>query len=136
MNHGIGNHYGKAGFVLFLLIACAAVVFWAPNASAQSSYYTSRGCSSCHGATPTTCNGCHEHGVRGRDGSASRASINKTTFAPGENVVVTLAGGKTSGATNGAGGWVRGILYRDNVEIARSAGTVAPGNFGDRKSVV
>jgi hypothetical protein len=56
--------------------------------------------------------------------------VNKTTFAPGENVIVTLRGGRTSSATNGTGGWVRGILYRDNVEIARSAGTVAPGNIG------
>jgi len=56
--------------------------------------------------------------------------VNKTTFAPGENVIVTLMGGRTTSATNGTGGWVRGILYRDNVEIARSAGTVAPGAIG------
>ena len=93
-------------------------------------YYVDRGCSGCHGATPTTCNGCHEHGVNGRTGSPQSATVNKTTFAPGENVIVTLRGGRTSSATNGTGGWVRGILYRDNVEIARSAGTVAPGNIG------
>jgi len=129
MNHGIGNHYGKAGFVLFFLFACTAVVFWAPNASAQSTYYTSRGCSGCHGTTPTTCNGCHEHGVRGRGGTPQSASVNKTSFAPGENIIVTLSGGRTSGATNG-GGWVRGILYRDNVEIARSTGTGSPPRGG------
>ena len=56
--------------------------------------------------------------------------MNKTTFAPGENVIVTLRGGRTSSATNSTGGWVRGILYRDNVEIARNAGTSVPGAPG------
>ena len=130
MKNGIGTRHGKAGIALFFLLACAAFAFWAPNADAQSSYYTSRGCSGCHGTTPTTCNGCHEHGVVGRTGSPQSATVNKTTFAPGENVIVTLRGGRTSSATNSVGGWVRGILYRDNVEIARSAGTVAPGNIG------
>ena len=130
MNHGNGTRHGKAGFVFFFLLVCTALAFWAPGANAQSSYYVDRGCSTCHGATPTTCNGCHEHGVIGRTGSAQSATVNKTTFAPGENVIVTLRGGRTSSATNGTGGWVRGILYRDNVEIARSAGTVAPGNSG------
>ena len=130
MKHSNSNRHGKAGIALFFLLACAALAFWAPNANAQSNYYVDRGCSTCHGATPTTCNGCHEHGVRGRTGSPQSATVNKTTFAPGENVIVTLRGGRTSSATNGTGGWVRGILYRDNVEIARSAGTVAPGNIG------
>ena len=130
MNYGIGSRHGKAGIVVFFLLACAALASWAPNAGAQSQYYVDRGCSGCHGATPTTCNGCHEHGVVGRTGSPQSATVNKTTFAPGENVIVTLRGGRTSSATNGVGGWVRGILYRNNVEIARSAGTVAPGNIG------
>ena len=130
MKYGNGTRYGKAGFVLFLLLACAALAFWAPNAIAQPQYYVDRGCSSCHGTSPTTCNGCHEHGVNGRSGSPQSATVNKTTFAPGENVIVTLRGGRTSGATNGTGGWVRGILYRDNVEIARSTGTGSPPSGG------
>ena len=130
MKCGIGTRHGKAGFALFFLLASASFALWAPNAGAQSGYYTSRGCSGCHGTAPTTCNGCHEHGVNGRTGSPQSATVNKTTFAPGENVIVTLRGGRTSSATNGTGGWVRGILYRNNVEIARSAGTVAPGNIG------
>ena len=130
MNHGIGTRHGKAGIVVFFLLGMRLVALWAPNAGAQSNYYVDRGCSGCHGAAPTTCNGCHEHGVNGRTGSPQSATVNKTTFAPGENVIVTLRGGRTSSATNGTGGWVRGILYRDNVEIARSAGTVAPGNIG------
>ncbi len=130
MNNGIGTRHGKAGIVFFFLLACVAFALWAPNVNAQSNYYVDRGCSGCHGATPTTCNGCHEHGVIGRTGSPQSATVNKTTFAPGEDVIVTLRGGRTSSATNGVGGWVRGILYRDNVEISRSAGTVAPGNIG------
>jgi len=127
MKYGNGTRYGKAGFVLFLLLACAAFALWAPDAGAQPTYFAGRGCTSCHAASPTTCNGCHEHGVNGRTGSPQSATVNKTTFAPGENVIVTLMGGRTSSATNGVGGWVRGILYRDNVEIARSAGTVPAG---------
>ena len=133
MNYQNGMRYNgyRIFLVCFLAIAAfAAIAVLAPSAEAQSSYYVGRGCSGCHGATPTTCNGCHEHGVNGRTGSPQSATVNKTTFAPGENVIVTLRGGRTSSATNGTGGWVRGILYRDNVEIARSAGTVAPGNIG------
>ncbi len=130
MNYDNGTRYGKAGFFLIFLLACAALAFWAPDAGAQSGYYTSRGCSSCHGTSPTTCNGCHEHGVNGLTGSRQSATVNKTTFAPGENVIVTLRGGRTSSATNGVGGWVRGILYRDNVEIARSTGTGSPPRGG------
>ena len=69
MKHSIGTRHGKAGIVLFFLLACAALAFWAPNANAQSNYYVDRGCSTCHGATPTTCNGCHEHGVKGGPGA-------------------------------------------------------------------
>ena len=67
MNHGIGIRHGKAAFVFFFLLVCTALALWAPNAGAQAQYYVDRGCSGCHGATPTTCNGCHEHGVRWAD---------------------------------------------------------------------
>ena len=124
-----GTRHGKAGIARFLSPWRAPPLPSGRRTRARNhNYYVDRGCSGCHGATPTTCNGCHEHGVNGRTGSPQSATVNKTTFAPGENVIVTLRGGRTSSATNGTGGWVRGILYRDNVEIARSAGTVAPGH--------
>jgi hypothetical protein len=110
MNHGIGTCHGKAGIVIFFLLACAAVAFWAPNADAQSNYYTQQGCSGCHGATPTTCNGCHHHGPR-----SDAAATNKTSYAPGEAVTVTFSGGSQSG-------WIRAILYLNNVEVGRSTG--------------
>ena len=124
MMHGIGIRHGKAGIVFFFLLACAAFALWAPNAGAQSNYYVDKGCSGCHGATPTTCNGCHHHGPSG-----DAAATNKTSYAPGETVTVTFTGGRSSGATVG-GGWIRAILYLNNVEIARSTGTGSPPRGG------
>ena len=123
MKYGIGTRHGKAGIVFFFLLAIAAVSFWAPNADAQSAYYGTY-CAPCHGATPTTCNGCHHHGPSG-----DAATTNKTSYAPGETVTVTFSGGRSSGATVG-GGWIRAILYLNNVEIARSTGTGSPPRGG------
>ena len=36
MNQGIGTRHGKAGIVVFFLLACAAFALWAPKAGAQS----------------------------------------------------------------------------------------------------
>lgn len=56
----------------------------------MSSYYSSA-CAGCHGATPTTCNGCHRH--RG----TVTGTLPKSTFAPGEAMVVTVSAGQRSG---------------------------------------
>ena len=121
MNPSIGMRHGKAGIVVFFLLTCAAFALWAPNAHAQSTYFndTTRGnCIQCHPASPTTCNGCHHHGPSGLN-----ATTDKTTYAPGEAITVTFRGGRSSGATNGAGGWIRAILYDQNgVEVAQSTG--------------
>ena len=41
MNFGNGTRHGKAGIVVFFLIACAAFALWAPEAEAVPSYLTS-----------------------------------------------------------------------------------------------
>ena len=82
-----------------------------PYVQAQSSYYTAQ-CSSCHGTTASTCAGCHQH-----SGTLS-ASINKSSFTPGETVSVTLS---TSGARSG---WVGVRLYdQTGSQVATSTGT-------------
>jgi len=116
IRNGIWKSYKRSGIVLFAFIAFAALAAWAPVAGAESGFYTSRGCSGCHGTAATTCNGCHNHGPAGLS-----AQTNKTTYAPGEAITVTVNGGRSSGATV-RGGWVRALLYLNNVEIARSTG--------------
>ncbi len=110
MTDRTSHRYAKKGIVLFFFLLFAASAFLAGRADAQSSFFSGRGCTSCHSAAGSTCKGCHFHGA-----SNLRATPNKTTFAPGETVTVTFNGGSQSG-------WVRGILYRDNVEVARSSG--------------
>lgn len=97
--------------VMFFLLVIAA---WAPNANAFQSIYDAN-CVSCHGASPRTCNGCHHHGPSGLS-----ATTDKTTYSPGAPVKVTFQGGSQSG-------WIRAILYLNNVEVARSTG---PSNMG------
>ncbi len=99
-------------------------------ASAVSSYYTSQGCSGCHGATPTTCNGCHEHGPGGLTGSLSG-----TTFAPGQAFNVTVSSGTRSGW------WKAAVLDASNNVVGQLSKTAsgaaviavtaptAPGNY-------
>jgi hypothetical protein len=108
-------------FLLFLVLT--AFQLMSSDAQAQSSYFTSRGCTSCHAApVVATCNGCHAHGAHA---SSTKNTINvtgatnKTSYAPGETVSVTIAGGYRNG-------WVRATLYNQSgAEIARSTGTAS-----------
>jgi len=107
------NSY-KQFFLTLALVAAplAAVQLHGTEASAQSSYFTSRGCVNCH-STPVvaSCNACHYHGS-----TPLSASVNKTSYAPGETVTATLAGGSRSG-------WIGARLYNQSgVEVARSTG--------------
>jgi hypothetical protein len=43
MNQSNGTRHGKAGIVLFFLLACAAFALWAPNAEAVPDYLTGPG---------------------------------------------------------------------------------------------
>jgi hypothetical protein len=107
------------------LVAAALVVFQlkGTEALAQSSYFTSQGCVDCHAAPAVaTCNGCHAHGTHA---SSSKTGINvtgttsKTSYAPGEAVSVTIAGGYRTG-------WLRAVLFNQNsVELARSTGNAS-----------
>ena len=111
-------------FVMTLVVATlAAHQLQGTAAMAQSTYFTAQGCNGCH-STPVvaTCNGCHAHGTHP---SSAKSSINvagvtdKTTYAPGETVTVTMTGGYRTG-------WFRAVLYDQNtVEITRSTGNAS-----------
>jgi len=101
--------------VLFIFaIAFAAVQFWGTDAQAYSSFYSTN-CAGCHAAPVTaTCNGCHHHGAVGLKGVTD-----KTAYAPGETVSVTISGGSRSG-------WIRAILYdQNNKQVAISSGNAS-----------
>jgi hypothetical protein len=112
----------KVLFAAFTFVCAFAFVTWMsgpPTADARSTYFTDQGCQSCHGAT-STCNGCHSHGTHA---TKSKADINvkgvtdKTSYAAGETMSVTISGGYKTG-------WVRAILYNQSMqEVARSTGT-------------
>ena len=122
MMHGIGIRHPEKAIVLFFFLLFAAFGIGVPNADARSTFFNDRGCISCHGAAGSpTCNGCHHHGPSGL--KATTVPSGKTTYAPGETVTISLTGGSQSG-------WIRAILYRDNVEVARSTGTATGGMGG------
>ena len=82
--------------------------------------YTSN-CASCHSTsstTPTTCNGCHFHGEHSSTAASDinlKGSTNKTSYAPGETVTVTINAGYRTG-------WVRALLFDQNLkELGRSS---------------
>lgn len=104
-----------SGRILALIIftmTLGAVQFWGTETQAQSSFFTSRGCSACHAApVVASCKGCHYHGA-----SSLSGATNKTSYAPGETVSVTINSGSRSG-------WVRAILYdQNNQQVAISNG--------------
>jgi hypothetical protein len=89
---------GCGNYILILLSITLFVICGSSLIYAYPSYFTSQ-CSSCHNNDVQTCNGCHHHGSSGLS-----ASLNKTAFTPGEQMLVTLSGGSLSG-------WVRGLVY-------------------------
>src|SRR3972149_9648230 len=82
------------------------------------------GCQACHGST-STCNGCHSHGTHSSSGKTDvniKGPTNKTSYAAGETVSVTITGGYKTG-------WVRAILYNQSMtQVAISKGTIASGS--------
>jgi len=115
---------GRVAITFFFTVAMAmAFQPGGREAQAQSSYFTSQGCSACHTAPAVaTCNGCHAHGTHA--GSAKNTinvtgTTNATSYAPGATVTVTINGGYRTG-------WVRAVLYDQNqVELARSNGNAS-----------
>ena len=91
----------KAPLVFCFALVLAVWASWAPKAQAFPSLYDSN-CAGCHGTTQT-CNGCHSHGTHS---DSTKSDINvtgttdKTTYAPGETVSVTIDGGYRTG-------WIR-----------------------------
>jgi hypothetical protein len=114
------NKFKRISLPFFLVAVVIAFPFLANKAFSQSSYYTSAGCSGCHPASPSTCNGCHGHGAYPSSAKSSinvAGATNKASYAPGETVSVTITGGYRTG-------WIRAVLYNQNaVEVARSTGT-------------
>ncbi|MEW6221017.1 MAG: putative metal-binding motif-containing protein [Thermodesulfobacteriota bacterium] len=101
-----------------LLVAAVASGFLAAEAGAVSSYFTGN-CLPCHSDDSASCAGCHYHGVRA-SGGASRlnltATTDKTSYAPGEAMVVAVTGGYRPG-------WVRVLLYDEaGNRVATSSG--------------
>jgi hypothetical protein len=111
-------------FLSVFAIALLAMAGLAERADAKSDYWTTQYCSACHYDDSTSCDGCHAHGVHTKVGGSDinlTAVTDKTTYAPGETVNVTIDGGNK-------GGWVRAVLYDENgAEAARSEG---PGGTG------
>jgi hypothetical protein len=103
----------KWSALLFSTAFLLALQFVSTPAQAQSSYFSSRGCTDCHSApTASTCAGCHEH-----SGSLTATKNKTTSYSPGETVTITLT---ASGARSG---WIGARLYNQSgVEIARSTG--------------
>jgi len=107
-----------SSFALSIMLGGFAVL---PSMShAQSSYFTQnaveKNCSSsnCHNASPITCNGCHAHGTRSTIQSSAMnlvATTDKASYAPGDDISVTLTGGNSQ---VGSTGWVRVKVYASN----------------------
>ena len=94
------------------LAAWVGTLAWAPNASAQSGYFsspppaspTTQACNSCHTTAdfPSgTCAACHGHGVHPNSTKNTlnvSATPDKGTYAPGEAMTITVAGGYRNGS--------------------------------------
>ncbi len=101
------------------------LAFPASRALAMPAFFDQQ-CASCH-LSPDwggTCNGCHAHGSHS-DATKSDINIrgvtNKTTYAAGETVTVSMTGGYQSG-------WVRTVLVdQAGVELARTTGPSSRG---------
>lgn len=108
-------------FLPAALLAVAAL--WAAQAAATPSLYTAS-CTACHSPTVNTCNGCHAHGTHSSSAKTNinvSGTLNKTSYAPGETVSVTVTGGYRTG-------WVRVLLFDGaGTELARSS---CPGGLG------
>ncbi len=111
-----------SSFIQVAVIVCIAS--WSSTAAATPQLYTAN-CAICHAATPNTCNGCHSHGTHSSSAKNDiniSGALNKTSYAPGETVTVTMTGGYRTG-------WLRGFLLdQDLNELARST---CPGGFGN-----
>lgn len=114
------NGGGIIAWRIFIALLFSSVCLLNSEASAQSSYFSSQGCSGCHAApVKATCSGCHAHGAHpnsGKDTVNVAGTTDKNSYVPGEPVTVTISGGYRTG-------WFRAVLYdQDMTELARSTG--------------
>jgi hypothetical protein len=114
------------GAVLCFTLVLVALVSLAPparQATAEQDFFSNE-CAGCHAVAAPTCNGCHAHGPYANSAKSTiniAGATDKASYAPGEQVTVTITGGYRSG-------WVRALLYDDAMqELARSSG---PGGMG------
>src|SRR5919206_4614830 len=112
--------------LLAVVVAVGALVtaaFWPQSAEGLAGYYDTN-CAQCHGPV-RTCDGCHAHGTHGLAGKGDfnvTAAASKFSYAPGEDVVVTVTGGYRNG-------WVRMLLLdQAQNQVARASG---PGGLGN-----
>jgi len=127
MTYDIVDRYKRSGMILSFFLLFAGFLLAASNANAESGFFTTS-CAPCHASpTPSTCNGCHAHGTHAssaKTGINVAAVTNKSTYAPGETISVTITGGYRTG-------WIRAILYNESgVEVKRSTGTATGGMGG------
>lgn len=119
--------YKLTGFLVISFLALFDFAAYTPVAYSSSGYFTgSGGCSGCHvGQTGSSfCGMCHAHGVHAsssKTGINLAAATNKTTYAPGETVSVTISGGYRASQA-------RAILYDQSMtQVAISTGTSSGG---------
>ena len=124
MSGKAGRVFSGSALVIGLSIL-ALLLFFGGNADATQTLYDSN-CVSCHPApTPSTCAGCHAHGVHSSSAKNDinlTATTDKATYTPGETVTVSLSGGYRAG-------WVRAYLY-DNVGVQVDVSTGTNGLGG------
>ncbi|MBJ6801087.1 hypothetical protein [Geomonas propionica] len=115
------KNQGRLVVLFVFALSLLSFQLWRNEAQAQSSYYTTMGCVSCH-TTTATCNGCHAHGTHA---TSTKNTINvagatdKTSYAPGDTVSVTITGGYRTG-------WVRAVVLDQNgTQVAISNGTAS-----------
>ncbi len=86
-----------------LQVAVASLLLCCSGAAGMPHYFADR-CTVCHYDDSATCDGCHHH--RG----ALSARTDKSTYAPGEAVRVTIDGGAQGS------GWIRALLQDSDLQ--------------------
>ena len=139
---GIEKNKFKSRLTILMFGVFGLFIAWMSDASAIPTHFNNQGCdgAGCHAAAIiVSCDGCHAHGTHAGNASGAMnvvARTDKTTYALGETIIVTIFGG------GGDGGWFRGLLYDSNgIELDRSSGCATidqtgatPCNDGDEYS--